>query len=159
MADNYAALPWQPSSFSASVKSSNGRGQPALSTWPAAAANARHNPFRLPGRLPRIGPAWTLATANHFRHGVSGSDGNLYGVDSGSPSNLFEINTTTGVATPAGGIALSDKTAIGAVADASGKLYVIDKNSPGSLYTLQPPSSTTTTIRINWNPERWLGGG
>jgi hypothetical protein len=98
------------------------------------------------GAFTAIGPGLDLGNSNTIFGMGFGSNGNLYGVDSGLPtSNLFQINTTTGVATPSGGTPLSD-SAVGAGADASGKLYVIDNNSPASLYTLQPPSATTTTI-------------
>ncbi len=66
------------------------------------------------GAFTAIGPGLDLGNGNTIFGMGFGSNGNLYGVDSGSPSNLFEINTTTGVATPSGGIALSD-SAIGAV--------------------------------------------
>jgi hypothetical protein len=71
-----------------------------------------------------------------------GANGMLYGVDSQPNANLWQINPSNG-----GLIDLSaiGSSAAGASSDASGNLYVISQDVDAFYYTMNPPSTVTST--------------
>jgi hypothetical protein len=71
-----------------------------------------------------------------------GSDGNLYGLDSGPNSILWQINPSNGIATDVGSVGPSVS---GATSDASGTFYAISQDVGAIYFTLNPPSTTTRT--------------
>ena len=72
-----------------------------------------------------------------------GADGKLYGVDSQSDANLWQINPANGALTNLGAMGYS---ALDATSDASGKLYVISQDDAAIYYTVNPPSPAPTVV-------------
>ncbi len=91
------------------------------------------NILNLPG-----GPTSDLMFAMGF------SSGNLYGLDSSTPSaNLYQINPSNGAL---GAPSAVGQTAIGGTTDNAGTMFVVSQEINTSVfYTLNPPSATPVT--------------
>lgn len=74
-----------------------------------------------------------------------GADGNLYGVDSQSNANLWEINVTNGNVTDIGALGQS---AIDATTDAAGKMFALSQDANALFYTLNPPSTSINVVGL-----------
>jgi hypothetical protein len=83
-----------------------------------------------------------------------GSDGNLYGLDGGANAHLFRIDTSNANATDLGPVGQST---IDATADAAGKLFVLSQDPSAVFYTMNPPSTSITTIGTTGHMSSGLG--
>jgi len=82
--------------------------------------------------------------AGDYIYGMGfGANGNLYGLDSDVPANLWQINPANADGTEVGTI---DQGAAGATADAAGTLFALSQDLSANFYTQAPPSTTTNVI-------------